>query len=229
MTRTRPRTAVAVTLTVAAAAALGGLAGTAAALWRASDEVELPDAQGTALAIGIGPVDRSSTDWAAGTTDTVRFTIPGATVARALDDEGITTMFRVTGLAQGATGIDYAVAVPPGAPGTVWAGSVVRVWQTTGAGDDCSAVPDDAPDLSQVTSSIPDDGAEPVDQFFCVHAAWDEARTGTYAGTVTATGTGLDGGVARDSDAWSTGVVPDPAAEPDVVVTLTHTVTRPAP
>jgi hypothetical protein len=153
------RTQVVVTVGVAAAVSFGLCTG-AHALWSVDDAVVIPPVRAGAVTFAAQASDGTGTRLPSAAGEPVTVTLPGAEIARVLDQTGVDPdpvvwRFRASGAALGVTGLSYGVSpttqvhadgtthdVSSGVAreNTVLAGSTITIFPAA-LGGDCSIVP----------------------------------------------------------------------------------------
>ena len=226
---TTPRNTIIATAIVTAGVVAGLVGGVTAALW--TDTFSSPAAltahQG---ALGFGVVGPGGTlDAASGPADPVSFVL-GATQAQALAADpasSIALPFDVYGYVLGDAGLDYTIAPPAWATGSLLASTTMRVFPVDTPAD-CTVAnaPATQPALAG-TVLAPLYAATPrtgVDHWCVTFVAADP---GSYANTATVTGlSAIGAALGPAKDAWNARLLADPAAQADGTFTLTHTVVK---
>ena len=219
---------------LALAMGLGG--GTAVALWAGQTNTS-PLTAGQAV-IGFAVTKDSVSDAATSSSEPVRFTV-GRAEASALvnagpdanNDFAVATPFDVTMLTSAGYGLDYTIAIDAAQPGTVFG--------LPGAGP--AFFPVDNP----AHCSVGMKGATPLSGLVVGIAAGTNAPTTqtdhwclvitvtppTYSASSSASGTNLLGNTESSvpgiGSAWLANLMPDPAAEPSLAVTVTPALVPP--
>lgn len=165
----RLRTTLSLTAAIAGVMTFG-VVSAANALWTANDAVMVPELRSGALTFEASADSQRVLSESGGP---VEITLPGAEIAKVLDQGGLRTdpviwRFQVAGAALGIAGLDYDITLGPqvwadgrstelvegvATDGTLLADSTVRIYPA-GLGDDCSVIPD---------GPVPVEGEAPAD------------------------------------------------------------------
>ncbi|WP_127573384.1 hypothetical protein [Georgenia faecalis] len=251
-----PRGPRAVGAVLLGALVVGGVTGSAAALW-SDTETTTGHLSAGVVSFAVGRVDGAATGTASpdgGTTglaaadgpDDVLTVGLGPAEATTLVETGVLAVpIRVDAVAQGNLGLRYQAHLPRPAAGSVLAAArlaLVRVPDAAG----CTRVtplpaaapldPAAAPVVSAPVVSTPvpagpsttaDGATAPVTEYWCLVGRLDQVPVaGAYSNTGTVHADSSAGAV-TSSDTWTARVAANPAAEPLTELTFTHETFRP--
>jgi len=208
---------------------VAGLAtGGTLALWSDSSPINMPS-------VGYGHIGLDArldgVETALGTGESAIELKLGPSEAQDLASQGeLYLQLEVEASTQGHLGLDYTIEVATPGAGTVFAGSLIKVYSVEDELS-CSASGIETGTLVEAAVSAiePTYGAYKTDaQWFCLVLEFDPATGEPYDTTATATGLGPASNQVTDSDDWDAIVQPDPASEPELAVTITPQLTWPA-
>ena len=217
-------------LALALAVGLAGGAGATRAAWTAGDDTEPLNAQTTVVGFSVQR-DGLAAAVADGPGSTVGFTLTSADAQAVAASGGLAVGFTVTTMTSGRDGMNYQLSVAAAEPGSFLDGATIEVFPQGPAGCLNDATPG-AVDLDDATGAVigtapaqaPRPSGSTATQAWCLTvvkpAVW-------YNSQAQAVGTNSVGGTVTSNTAeWSVQVGPDPAAQPPLDVTFTHTVTK---
>jgi hypothetical protein len=198
----------------------------ALALWRDRATVDAQSVKLSRIALGVQRPG-SPAAYAPSVDAGAHLVLTSEDASRLIDEPGIAIAFDVLLRADGNAGLSYSLAFGQPGAGTLFAAAAVEVF------------PVDSPD--QCLFGATGDGASLTDipglsttfaetkvqtHHWCVTAQLDPTQLPHYTNTGSVTGTGA--GIAVEaSDTWDVTLLPDPAAEPDIHLTVWPQVLRP--
>jgi len=227
------RSTIVVTTAAAAALAVAGAVG-AQALWNSSSRVEVPAMPVGSVGFAAYPLGEPADVDSSTAGESVTVRLPGERLIdlteRSIDDTApLIWRFVVRGAALGIAGLHYSVTVSSqdraGAtfdltsgvaqPGTLLAGSTLKVYPAA-LGGDCSAVPVMPEPADGVERNVAVFGGEDVvlqepglgvsgrqtEQEWCAALSWNSAPDGRYRNDVQVSAATADGGVSGALDSW---------------------------
>ncbi len=246
-----PRGPRAVGAVLLGALVVGGVTGSAAALW-SDTETTTGHLSAGVVSFAVGRVDGAATGTASpdgGTTglaaadgpDDVLTVGLGPAEATTLVETGVLAVpIRVDAVAQGNLGLRYQAHLPRPAAGSVLAAARLALVRVPDAASCTPATPLPAvvpPDPAAgplVSTPVPagpsttaDGATAPVTEYWCLVGRLDQVPVaGAYSNTGTVHADSSAGAV-TSSDTWTARVAANPAAEPLTELTFTHETFRP--
>jgi len=199
-------------------------AGIAAALWNSTaTSRNITVGRGAvAFSLAFAASDRHQEQFATGSDSVLKIDLgePEAIAAMDIAGDGLALPFTVRLESRGSSGLDYTIAVPTLAEGSILAGADLRVFPVADAADCVVAkAPKAGPNLTGISGINPGrvSVGTVVEHIWCLTAKYNPANAGQYANTATLTIEDSHGTqVQFDSNTWNARVLPNPHNETPV-------------